>query len=85
MSRKPKPGGRTAKQRQRAWIVHRHDAGFRQTSIWLSPVADAALERLAKVYGGRNKAIEAMILATDAVLNPGAQATSEPEPDSTDE
>lgn len=61
-----------------AFHAKREAEGYRKVTVWMAPETRADLDRLAKVYGSREKAL-AMCLANHSA-EPVKPVTEKPEP-----
>ncbi len=52
----------TPSENTRAWEQDKRKAGWKFVQVWLPPEAAKRLDALAKVEGGRGKAIEELLL-----------------------
>lgn len=51
----------TPSENTRAWEEEKREAGWKRVQVWLPPEAIKWLDALAKVKGGRGKAIEELL------------------------
>ena len=49
-----------------AYFKKREAAGLKRVTVWLSPAARAALERLGEIHGSKDAAVEAALAAADS-------------------
>lgn len=60
---KPKVGATDARRAaSAAYHKKRAEAGMKKVTVWLSPEAQDALERLKEVYGSKDKAVDTLII-----------------------